>query len=317
MALVDNGINSRIDIVLATYNGIKYIKPQLNSIKNQMLCADEVLIFDDDSNDGTQEFIDFFIHDNRLLNWCLYRNSKNLGWRANFLHAINKSSSDIVFLADQDDIWMSDKISLMMNEMNKHPEINVLACNVEPFFENDTLRNISAIYSKKKYKRKRLEKVVFDNQWNITKRPGCSMCFRKSFIDLINCVWFPDLSHDGCIWSIAVAQGSAYILNEVLVKFRRHASNSTPSNEKSKDNRLKLIEIEIRKLFNILECSKNIGIDDVKILAIKNQLSFLQKRKKAIQEKNIGLYIKLLFSLGLYAKPSSWLADLYVNFRVR
>ena len=88
----------KLSIVMTTYNGIRYIEEQLESIVNQERKADEVLIFDDGSNDGTPEFIEKYIIKNNLNNtWKVIVNEENKGWRRNFVEGIWSSTGDLVF----------------------------------------------------------------------------------------------------------------------------------------------------------------------------------------------------------------------------
>ena len=66
----------KISVVLSTYNGEKYLLPQLDSLKNQTYPADEVLIFDDGSTDQTVNLIDQYISKNQLKNWKFSKNEK-------------------------------------------------------------------------------------------------------------------------------------------------------------------------------------------------------------------------------------------------
>lgn len=100
----------RTSVVISTYNGMAYIKDQLDSIKNQSEQPDEVLIFDDCSSDGTFEFVKQYIIDNSLSTWTARQNEKNKGWALNFWDGIRETSGDIIFTCDQDDYWQRDKI---------------------------------------------------------------------------------------------------------------------------------------------------------------------------------------------------------------
>ena len=99
-----------ISVVMTTYNGERYILEQLESIRIQTRQPDEVIIQDDASNDDTKVLIDYFIRAHGLKNWKVYKNVKNIGWRNNFYDAISKAHGDIIFFADQDDVWCSQKI---------------------------------------------------------------------------------------------------------------------------------------------------------------------------------------------------------------
>ena len=101
-----------LSVALCTYNGGKFLDEQLESIIMQSLSVDEIIICDDCSNDNTIELIHFYqnkypglIH--------LYQNKQSLGTIKNFENAISLTTGDLIFLADQDDIWHSDKVKIM------------------------------------------------------------------------------------------------------------------------------------------------------------------------------------------------------------
>lgn len=122
---------------MTTYNGMEYIKDQLDSLANQKRKVDEVLIFDDGSNDGTIEFIENYINKNKLNNtWKLIINKENKGWRRNFVEGIWESIGDLVFPCDQDDIWHENKLETVENIMTENHQIQVLTTNVTNLYGN-------------------------------------------------------------------------------------------------------------------------------------------------------------------------------------
>lgn len=124
-----------ISVILSTYNGKRYLRELMDSLRNQTRQPDEVLVSDDASSDGTVELVRSYIEEYGLTSWRVIENTKNIGWKANFKRGILASSGDLVFPCDQDDIWDLHKIELMSAVMEDNPEINVLACQVKPFYE--------------------------------------------------------------------------------------------------------------------------------------------------------------------------------------
>lgn len=100
-----------ISICMATYNGQKYIKQQIESILSQLSDDDELIISDDHSTDATIELIEGF-HDKRIR---LYENELRRGVTHNFENALNKSRGDIIFFSDQDDVWLPNKVNELKN----------------------------------------------------------------------------------------------------------------------------------------------------------------------------------------------------------
>lgn len=96
-----------ISVCMATYNGSKYIKEQIDSILCQLSEEDELVISDDHSTDATREIIDTY-NDSRIK---LFLNELRKGVTHNFENALLHSKGNIIFLADQDDVWLPNKVS--------------------------------------------------------------------------------------------------------------------------------------------------------------------------------------------------------------
>ena len=123
----------KISIALCTYNGSKYLIDQLESLKNQTLKADELIVCDDCSTDDTIEILKKY---KDILNIKLFINDSNLGVTKNFEKAISLCSGDIIFLCDQDDIWESKKIE-KMSKIFDDKNIGVVLCNGMVIDQND------------------------------------------------------------------------------------------------------------------------------------------------------------------------------------
>ena len=162
-----------ISIVISSYNGSSHIIEQLDSIRNQTRTPDEVLICDDCSTDSTPEIVNKYIKIHSLNNWRIVINQENKGWQRNFIDGIEKSTGDLIFTCDQDDIWRNDKLEIMENIMLKHPEINLLASNYLEFYE-DWHTKTGPLKNTKK-----IEKVKLKNNYMLVGAPGCTHCFRR------------------------------------------------------------------------------------------------------------------------------------------
>ncbi|MFP5441250.1 MAG: glycosyltransferase [Gammaproteobacteria bacterium] len=101
-----------VSVVMATYNGRTFLREQLDSIAAQTQQPDELLIIDDGSSDGTPELLAEWARDKPWVR--LDRNPRNLGINATFWRLLTESTGDYVFISDQDDVWMPEKIEQMM-----------------------------------------------------------------------------------------------------------------------------------------------------------------------------------------------------------
>lgn len=101
----------QISIVLCTYNGSKYLDGQLDSLVQQSVSWDELIIIDDASTDGTVEILNRFEREHK--NVKLLIKSKNAGFTHRYEEGIGVAAGDLIFLCDQDDVWEEKKLERM------------------------------------------------------------------------------------------------------------------------------------------------------------------------------------------------------------
>ena len=123
-----------ISIAMATYNGEKYLREQIDSILNQTIQDFELIVCDDCSTDTTWNILlEYQSQDKRIK--C-YRNEENLGFKKNFEKAIKLCTGEYIALSDQDDIWLEEKVETMIGIMNDYPQIKALASSFQ-FIDKD------------------------------------------------------------------------------------------------------------------------------------------------------------------------------------
>ena len=116
----------KISVVMAVYNGEKYIEEQLMSILSQSIMPDELIIQDDGSSDSTTDKIQS-ITEKSDVSVKLIKNKENLGFSKNFITAISAASGEYIFLSDQDDIWKKDRIKRALSVMEDNKNILALS----------------------------------------------------------------------------------------------------------------------------------------------------------------------------------------------
>lgn len=225
-------VNMRISIVMSTYNGSRYIQEQLDSIRNQSRTPDEVLIFDDESSDNTYEIISNYINSFGLENWKLQKNPQNYGWRKSFIHAISCATGDLIFTADQDDIWCLDKVEKMSKAFELNKQIVVLVADYQEFKFGDIPTQ------KAKYDSYEVKRIPCDKKWYYIRRPGCVFALKKDIIPYINKTWYTNYAHDVLIWQIGILLNGLYHIDYTAIYFRRHDTNATPLNYHNKTTRV-------------------------------------------------------------------------------
>lgn len=177
----------KTSVVMTVYNGAKYILEMLDSLKNQTRKIDEVLIFDDMSNDNSQLIVKDYILKYQLDNWKLIINDKNKGWEKNFTNGITAANGDIIFPCDQDDIWHLDKIEKMAGAFERNNDILLLVSGYHAFSENGgkmvVQQNVQTETEDE------VSRVIFDEKYYQIRRPGCTMAFSREIIPIFRTLW--------------------------------------------------------------------------------------------------------------------------------
>ena len=223
-----------VSVVMATYNGDKYIKEQLDSIMCQLSNEDELIVSDDGSSDSTCEIINEY--KNNYKNIRLF-NSNHLGASKNFLKAIHYSKNDIIILSDQDDICEKDKISKTKKYFENNENIKVMLHN---FTLIDINGNAIDNTLKIRYHHGYFTNIIRSCYW------GCAMAIKKDFLDMLkhsNNV----VAHDQYIGLLAEKHRVAGFLDESLLKHRIHSSNVS-----KKLNNLERIKFRANLLLNTI-----------------------------------------------------------------
>lgn len=118
----------KISVALCTYNGERFLKAQLDSIFDQTLPVNEIIICDDGSTDQTEAILREYQkkHPETVK---IYINGKNLKSVKNFEKAISLCTGEIIFLCDQDDIWEKEKTKKFIKYFNEFPLIKAICSN--------------------------------------------------------------------------------------------------------------------------------------------------------------------------------------------
>jgi glycosyltransferase involved in cell wall biosynthesis len=206
---------NKISVCIATYNGEKYIHQQLGSILGQIGESDEIIISDDSSSDRTVEIIKTF-DDKRIR---LLENNRFHSPAYNFENALENVTGDIIFLSDQDDIWLENKVKIMKGLLQKY-ELVVSDCIV--INENEDILQES-------FFKIRGSKKGFLNNLVKNSYMGCCMAFNRRILDIA--LPFPDNlpMHDMWIGMIGELYGKTYFCDQRLVKYRRHEHSTSPT----------------------------------------------------------------------------------------
>ena len=216
-----------VDILMATYNGEKYIKEQIESILNQTYKDWILYIRDDGSKDNTKSIINDYCkrYPKKIIH--VKDNKVGLGAKLNFAELMKYSKSEYCMFADQDDVWLNTKIEDTMNKMIDaehihgkkipilvHTDLKVVDGNLniinESFWKYQNLNKDN----------KSLNTLLVQN--NIT---GCTMMMNKSLVKLGVKVPKDCIMHDWWVGLIASGLGKIYTVDKPTMLYRQHGNN--------------------------------------------------------------------------------------------
>jgi glycosyltransferase involved in cell wall biosynthesis len=309
--MINNNNNFlKIAILLCAYNGEKYILEQLDSIKNQTYSDWKLYISDDSSTDDTVNVIYSWIKDNNYFDKVKIYAGPNLGFANNFLFLTSNKEieADLLFWADQDDIWLPEKVSkvieIILAQDNKLP---VLYCGRTILIDQNNVQyGLSPLQNK--------YIPSFGNALLQSLGGGNTMAFNSQARDLISLGYKHEMpSHDWWAYLIVSGNGGCVIYDDVpFIRYRQHENNIIGSNFKfgAKVERFTLIlkglhKVRINKNIKVLLLNSNYltGYNCCLLkdfISIRNSFNFIKKiflfKKYKIRRQNDLLTFILLIS---------------------
>lgn len=217
-------------VALCTYQGEHFIEHQLRSILNQTVPVDEVVICDDSSSDATITLVRRIRHESKIP-IRIEVNIPKLGVGGNFEKAISLCSGDIIFLSDQDDIWLPEKVETILRWFEAHPDRDVVFSNGyfmddhEQVFTQRTLFDAVAFTKKtRKYFDMGFQTEAFLSHNRVT---GATMALRKSFVHQFTIDKGATIKnerplHDHVIALAAVSLQKLGYIEKPLIRYRIH-----------------------------------------------------------------------------------------------
>lgn len=268
----------QISVALCTYNGAKYIEEQLQSIVDQDFPPQEIIVVDDQSNDNTVEILNKWGGNFPHL-FKIFINEKNLGFDKNFEKAISLCSGELISIADQDDIWMKDKLQLLAACFS-NPRV-ILAHGASLTLKDGKLHYFSGQLRRYHlFEGSDSRKLFLLNQLS-----GHNIVFRKTL--LANALPIPDnMYYDWWLAVQASAHGEICAVKKYLVHHRKHGENAFFSKNKKKNP---LTTLSRLRLFQQID----LGNESKKFL--QEFIEQLTKRENFAKTGFDWTYFKFLF----------------------
>jgi len=208
-----------VSVCMATYNGTRYLRPQLDSILAQLEADDELLVQDDGSSDDTVEILRSY-GDPRIQ---LVANERNLGVISTFERCLARARHDIVFLADQDDEWLPGKLDAMVARF-LDPHVTGVVTDAL-IVDADNAVTGDSIFPHLRSGPGVLHNFVKNSYL------GCCMAFRRDVLAVALPVPRSVRTHDGWIGITADMLGEVVFLPTPYVRYRRHGANLSPMDD--------------------------------------------------------------------------------------
>ena len=211
--------NKKIDILMATYNGEKYLVEQLDSIINQTYHNWNLLIRDDNSTDKTLEIIQNYHKKDKRIK-ILKDNKGNLGIVRNFEELLKSSESEFIMFSDQDDIWVENKLDMYLKMIEKIKNKGFMIHSDAILFDKNKSNILKDTFISKKAINRGLKNVFFNYFVQ-----GATILISKEIKNFI--LPFPKevYLHDRYIHLISELFFERIFVNKALIYYRQHGDN--------------------------------------------------------------------------------------------
>ncbi len=233
-----------ISVCMAFFNGQEYLDEQVGSILKQLRKGDELIISDDGSCPEAAS----------LLRSILEKDSRVVlvegpceGLIRNFENALNQARGKYIFLSDQDDVWLDGKVKRML-EVLETSTLVVSDCRV-------TDEKLDLLYESF-FAVNRSKAGLFNNVYS-NSYLGCCMAFNRELLDVA--LPFPKSipMHDWWLGLVAECHFNVSLIPDILLEYRRHGGNASPTSEKSKSSLLTKLCYRYNLVSNLLILKRN------------------------------------------------------------
>ncbi len=296
-----------VSIAMASYNGERFIKEQLESILNQTYKNLEIIVVDDCSKDGTVEILKKYKSD--FSNIKIFQNETNCGVTKTFEKAIYQSTGDFIAISDQDDIWELNKIEILMNEIGNYDAVysNSLLVDAQG---NSLNKSFTTIMNMKTYHSG--APFLLSNSV-----PGHTILMKRVFVEEI--LPFPiDMLFDLWIGFCAAGNNGIKFVDNTLVKYRQHESNTIGTRDSKNKKQKDKVHIQFEKKLFELKTLATAPIKDEKTKDIlkqmishfhrkwsfKRMLFFFKNYDEILVSKKKPTFRKKMFCIKMFFKPN-------------
>ncbi len=239
----------KVSVAMATFNGAAFLREQLDSILCQTRLPDELVVGDDASSDETVAIINDF-SGTAPFPVRIHVNEHKLGVIENFDRTISRCSGEIIFLSDQDDVWVPSKIEQTVGAF-KH-EMIVMVFSEAETVSRDLMPLTSKLSSRTFTQRAKLalRPYIFELLLERNIVTGMTMAFRSKVWKIASPIPrdIPETIHDGWIALVASLMGECFFIPSALAKYRQHAAQMIGASSEYQATELRLSATRVEQM---------------------------------------------------------------------
>ncbi len=308
-----------ISIALATYNGAKFLREQLDSILAQSMENFEVIICDDCSTDDTLQILqEYACKDSRFK---IFSNKSNLGFKKNFEHILSLCKGEFIAFCDQDDIWESNHLEILYKNIGENDCLGANSIIIDEMgvSQNKTLLEYWPIHVMPHNGKELFQHELYSNVIQ-----GTASLIRASLIN--QALPFPDniKYHDYWLALVAGLNEKCKYIDKVVLKYRRHSNNASEYQKFTVWN-------AIKNLYRFSKDRKGFYQDSINLLNNLARLEKIPSDKQKLISDALEFYINLFenknrlsalwfyiknYNVITFSKKSIWQLFLYRCFGI-
>jgi hypothetical protein len=210
---------SAVSVVMALYNGERFLREQVESVLRELLLGDEFIIIVDAATDSSLDILQDIVSPTIQV----YENFSNLGVVASFERGLKLATNEYIFLCDQDDVWLPGKRTAFVAAFERDPQTLVVVSDAQLIDGNGVITALSFMATRGGFR---------GTIWNTLVRNrylGCAMALRRELILAALPIprWVP--MHDMWLGALGSILGRVHYISTPLMQYRRHGSNVSPS----------------------------------------------------------------------------------------
>jgi Glycosyl transferase family 2 len=208
-----------VSVAMAVYNGMAFLPEQMQSVLAELRPDDQLVVIDDHSSDGSWAWLQA-LDDPRV---TVTRNDRNLGVRLSFEKALSACRHGVIFLCDQDDLWLPGKRAAFTQAFEADADCTVVVSDARVIDPQGKIVAESFMALRGGFKGS-VPATLVKNRYL-----GCCMAVRSDVIALG--LPIPDLApmHDMWFGAVAASVGHVHFIDQPYLHYRRHGGNVTPS----------------------------------------------------------------------------------------